>query len=134
MADEQDELLLTDEKIDQEHNIWCMRRGKENLKISWRQWIAKAQVAKLKAMGYKSPEECAECKNLRKFLKDNNASKVIEAMGYVKWDREKVAGWFWKHQHKNSLMSWDEAKTERVFLASKCYESADQLKEILGEK
>ncbi len=44
--------------------------------------VIKEIVTKLKAMGYKSPEECAECKNLRKFLKDNNASKVIEAMGY----------------------------------------------------
>ncbi len=40
-------MLLTDEEIDKEHNRWCMRRGKENLKISWRQWIAKAQVKKI---------------------------------------------------------------------------------------
>ena len=42
---------LTDEDIDKEHNIWCMRRGKENLKISWRQWIAQSQLqAILKAI------------------------------------------------------------------------------------
>ena len=36
--------VLSDEEIDREHNNWCMRRGKENLAISWRRWIAKAQL------------------------------------------------------------------------------------------
>ncbi|KKK92334.1 hypothetical protein LCGC14_2703960 [marine sediment metagenome] len=45
--------LLTDDEIDKEHNRWCMRGriDKDELKISWRQWIAKAQLqAILKAM------------------------------------------------------------------------------------
>ena len=35
-------------------------------------------------------QHCEDCQPLRKFLRDNNARRVIEAMGYVKWDREKV--------------------------------------------
>ena len=45
--------LLTDDEIDKEHNRWCMRGriDKDELKISWRQWIAKAQLqAILKAI------------------------------------------------------------------------------------
>ncbi len=45
--------LLTDDEIDKEHNRWCMRGriDKDELKISWRQWIANAQLqAILKAM------------------------------------------------------------------------------------
>lgn len=42
-------------------------------------------------------------------------------------DREELAEWFWEYQHPNSLMKWSEVKTERVYLASKCYECADQI-------
>ena len=83
-------------------------------------------LAKLKAVGCKLPEECAECKNLRKFLKDNNASKVIEALGYVKWAREKVARWLCSQydtiEEFDRLGEHDQDDWLSV---------ADQLKEIL---
>ncbi len=80
-------------------------------------------LAKLKAMGYKSPEEV---KGLVKGIMD-----VYEEDGaLVKWDREKVAELCFSCNYLTSSTSWSEAKKAET---ERAYEQADQLhKELTG--
>ncbi len=93
--------------------------------------IAQAQVAKLKAMGYVSPEECkaGEEETYEKGKREGYSLGRADTEGdCVKWDRKKVAFELYKEDYGTNFAGWLlESKAVKDFW----YKRADQLKEIL---
>ncbi len=132
---EQDELWLTPEEI----SVYKLY-GTEGFAGYDIDGLLKAQLAKLKAMGYKSPEEInkaiRKCVDSGVAIERDAALFVLNGVksqlkGYVKWDREKVA---------TGISVMICAKCGKVGkYCDECplpknrfeYEIADQLKEIL---
>ena len=97
---------------------------------------AQAQVVKLKAMGYKSPEEVevliAEKAQKQMCIDDLTRQLREFEANCVKWDRELVAKLCFSCNYLTSSNSWFQAKKPEL---ERAYKQADQLKEILtGEE
>ncbi len=132
MADNEQELLSREEvvsKIPPDDGFTYYR--------AFGELIARAQVAKLKAMGYESPEEV---KKGEEEVYENGKREGYsigradaETEGYVKWDREKVAELIMNRDYEagECWCSW-KAKSAGAEITRKYYRgTADQLKEIL---
>ncbi len=91
-------------------------------------FMCDAQVAKLKARGWKSLEEVAEFGLSVNEAAFGVAKAAMIAEGYVKWDREKVAELCFNCNYLTSSTSWSEAKKAET---ERAYEQADQLHRIL---
>ena len=125
-------MLLT-KKEAQYHYLMGYANPKEGYgrKASGRLSLCEAQVSKLKAMGYKSPEEVEAEKIVSYQVGSVDQREWLEKDGWLEWDREKVA----KEYHKTfavaeklSDKSWDALQDSvKLWFLSK----ADQLKEIL---
>ena len=130
MADNEQE-LLSDREIQKEFDKLEKEKPDFNKRWVWARHIAKAQVAKLKALGYVKLEEIASrLKELGLFIEVKDNKLILSGWmsndnTYVKWDRKKVAEVLGSYAFKKSWYSLNELQQE----ASLGY--ADQLKEIL---
>ena len=82
MADNEQE-LLSDEEI----KPYLAYDGTYSTDI---RKMLQAQIAKLKAMGWRSPEDLQKLCN-PEYLDVKEANNLLKSLGYVKWDSEKVA-------------------------------------------
>ncbi len=132
MADSEQELLSDKERADCCLRSLVKRHSCDECQVN----TAKAQVTKLKAMGYEQVwEDCYNCYGAKKYKSSIDGKEydcpTCKGTGkltkYVKWDREKVADWFYKlYKEAFGDFTRDCELTKQGYL-----ERADQLKEIL---
>ncbi len=130
--------LLSDEKIqeaaDEYAPVWQID-GKQLSKVEILQRqharlrsIAMAQVVHLKAMGYKPPiQKVVAIIGKRSGKTVESSIQLAEAQGYVQFDREKVAEWFYKLY----VEAFGDFRRDCTLTKQGYLDRADQLKEIL---
>ncbi len=130
MANEQE--LLSDEQLNEafdgdfEEVHFDHKPTAEDILLIKLKLVAKAQIAKLKDMGYKSPEEVKELSKHIAKRTGQVTRLAAELRECVKWDREKVA-----RKLCPDKAGWD-ANDRDVYVDHEKYrKQADQLKEKL---